>query len=160
MAELLEAAAKGVVLKRRVVPVDLEELSSSLEGDLGFQSGALSDLLTGEIWPQPGIKGLAPGDAPDMDAEPDRWIGIWPEGSRDGWQDVAGFMETVGDQQLARRLDDTIDGSGAFARFRGVPQEAPLERDAWYAFSEDRRTGRARAWLRDDGFDATASPPV
>lgn len=158
LAELLEAAISGVPLPRRLVPVDLEELSQALEGDPAFHTGAHLDLLTGEIWPESLIEDLGADDAPDFDAEPDRWVHLWPAGSRDGWRDMADFIDHVPDPQLAQRLDDAIHGRGAFARFRRAVDEEPHVREAWFAFSEDRRTGRARAWLRDAGFDAT--PPT
>lgn len=157
LAELVDAALAGVALLRRGVPVDLEVLSDALEGDPTFSAGAHLDLLNGEIWPEFVIEDMGADQAPDIDAEPDRWVHIWPAGSRDGWRDMTDFIDKVPDSHLGRRLDDAIRGRGAFARFRRVLDDAPDVREAWFAFSDDRRTGRARAWLRDAGFDAV--PP-
>jgi hypothetical protein len=45
-----------------------------------------------------------------------------------------------------------VDGRGAFRRFKDVLMERPDDRADWYAFSAERRRGRARAWLTDAGY--------
>jgi hypothetical protein len=64
------------------------------------------------------------------------------------------FIATVPDLDLGDRLDIGIQGRGAFRRFRDVLASWPGELARWYAFSEERQRGRARAWLADGGYCA------
>ena len=52
----------------------------------------------------------------------------------------------------AARLGVAIEGRGAFRRFKDVLSRWPELLDRWYAFSEDRQRGRARAWLAAEGY--------
>lgn len=79
---------------------------------------------------------------------------------RDAYDDMAAFVETVGDARLARRLADAIGGRGAFRRFKDALLDAPADRERWFAFVEARRTARLRAWLADVGVaPVDTSPP-
>ena len=62
------------------------------------------------------------------------------------------FIGTVADPERADRLAIAIDGRGAFRRFKDVLGRWPGEIERWYAFSEERQRGRARAWLAGAGY--------
>ena len=66
------------------------------------------------------------------------------------------FIAAVEDQDKADRLSIAIVGRGAFRRFKDVLTRWPDLLDRWYAFTEDRQRGRARAWLAAAGY--TTSP--
>jgi hypothetical protein len=68
------------------------------------------------------------------------------------------FAESRQDRRLVGMLQVAIDGPGAFRRFKNVLSDRPEDREAWFAFSEDRRRGRARAWLADAGYRAVFRP--
>ncbi len=61
------------------------------------------------------------------------------------------FIDALDDEDLAERLAIAISGRGAFRRFKDVLGRHPGELEAWYAFSDDRQSGRARAWLAAAG---------
>lgn len=48
------------------------------------------------------------------------------------------------------------EGKGSFRRFRDLIHDEDLA-DTWYAFSNDRQLGRARAFLADEGIHASSS---
>ncbi len=77
---------------------------------------------------------------------------VFGQGSREGYQDMEMFIDTVADADHAARLDKAITGSGAFRRFRDTIRHWPDEPDRWHAFTDDRQRGRARAWLADAGY--------
>ena len=52
----------------------------------------------------------------------------------------------------AGRAGVDSEGGGAFRRFKDVLHRWPDLVDRWYGFSDDRRIGRARAWLADAGY--------
>jgi len=88
----------------------------------------------------------------DTADDEDRWLWVTCEGSGDGYRDMQAFIATVADPGHADRLEIAIQGRGAFRRFKDVLERWPEELDRWFAFSEERRRGRARAWLADAGY--------
>jgi hypothetical protein len=47
-----------------------------------------------------------------------------------------------------------LDGKGAFRRFQSALNRHEAYRVHWRVLSYERRTGRARAWLAAQGYDA------
>ncbi|GAA2884425.1 hypothetical protein GCM10010472_48190 [Pseudonocardia halophobica] len=65
------------------------------------------------------------------------------------------FIDTVPDEGLADRLDGAIRGRGAFRRFADTLRRAREdELSRWFEFTDERKRGRARAWLADIGCRA------
>jgi hypothetical protein len=158
LAEQLEAAlGQQPAPLLRPLPVDLEDLADVLEGDPADGGGRI-DLHTGEVWPQSAIDYAEETGEEDADEEnPDRWLAVWCEGSREGYGDMEDFIVTVADDGQADRLSIAITGRGAFRRFKDVLSRWPEEFERWHAFSDERKRGRARSWLVDAGY--SARPP-
>lgn len=153
LAEQLDAVlGKGPTPMLRPLPVDLEELAGILEGDPVYGGGRI-DLRTGEVWPQAAIDyAREMGEDDPDDEDPDRWLAVWCEGSRDAYRDMEDFTETVRNEDRADLLSVAISGRGAFRRFKDVLARWPGELERWYAFSDERQRGRARAWLAAAGY--------
>ena len=137
----------------RPLRVDLDELAGILEGDPMYGGGRV-DLTTGEVWPAPAVdyaREIGQEDEDESD-DPDKWLWVHCEGSRDGYRDMERFIGTVRDPGRADRLEIAISGRGAFRRFKDVLARWPRELDRWYAFSAERQRGRARAWLAGAGY--------
>lgn len=154
--ELVEALAAalgdGPTPMLRPLPVDLEELVVTLEGD-PVHGGGRIDLRTGEVWPQSAIEYAEEvGEIEEDDEDPDRWLWVHCEGSHDGYRDMELFIEDLGDEAFADRLARAIAGRGAFRRFKEQLSERPELMTRWHAFSNDRQRGRARNWLVTEGF--------
>jgi hypothetical protein len=143
-------AGTGPTSLLRPLPVDLEELSEILEGDPLTAGGAL-DLHTGEVWHRSVVEDGGDVEAPDLD-DADRFR--WVDGdSRDGYRDMADFIDTLPDQRLGDRLSHAIRGRGAFRRFADtLRRESEDELSRWFDFAGERKRGRARAWLADVGY--------
>jgi hypothetical protein len=137
----------------RTAPIDLDGLSSLLEGDLGESSTVYVDLLTGDAYSGDVIDPAIVGEDAviDVDAEPDRWAWLERTGSRDAWEDMQEFALRQRDRGLRDRLAQSIEGSGAFRRFRDLVHGEGLG-EQWQIFSDDRRWGRARDALADAGI--------
>jgi hypothetical protein len=147
LADQLEAAlGHGATPLLRPLPVDLEELSSLLEGDPLYGGGRI-DLHTGECWPQ----SLEEDDDGGEDEE-DRWLYVACQGSREGYRDMELFITTVADPAIADRLEIAITGRGAFRRFKDVLSRWPEELERYYLLANERQRGRARAWLAAEGY--------
>jgi Uncharacterised protein family (UPF0158) len=103
----------------RALPVDLEELAGILDGDR-ISVGGRIDIRTGEVWPQAAIDyALETGEEDEDSADdPERWLAVHGEGSREGYRDMELFIASVEDPGRAERLAIAITGRGAFRRFK------------------------------------------
>lgn len=142
----------------RALPVDLDQLVDVLEGD-PVTGGGYLDLHTGEVWPQMVFDDGPDDEDEDLDDE-DRWLPVISEGSRDGYRDMERFTAAIAEPDLADRIARTLEGRGAFRRFRRELTNWPDLEDRWYAYSAERRRGRARAWLADNGLTPAATTPA
>lgn len=164
-AELAEALSArlgdGARPMLRPIPVDLEELASVLEGDPANGGGRI-DLKNGEVWPEMAYQDGYLEDKDDHEDEDDdtRWLYVDPVGSRPGYRDMERFIDTLDDDHLAELLTVAIGGPGAFRRFKQVLASRPEVADRWYAFSDDRTRGRARAWLANQGYTTSHGRPA
>ncbi|MGV9870611.1 UPF0158 family protein [Rhodococcus koreensis] len=149
LADQLEAAVgMSATPMLRAVAVDLEELSSLLEGDPAYGGGRI-DLRTGDTWPTMIADEMFDDEADD---DPDRWFYVPCVGSRAGYRDMELFIESVADPAVADRLDIAISGRGAFRRFKDVLSRWPDEVHRYWLFADERRRGRARGWLAEEGY--------
>ena len=105
-------------------------------------------------WPQQLFDDGDPELIGDPDSDPDGWLWVDPEGSRPGWQDMADFATMIEDAAASTDLTRAIEGRGAFRRFQQALDRHDQYRAAWRVHTSERRTGRARAWLADAGYDA------
>ena len=153
LADQLQAAlGRGATPLLRLLPVDLEELASLLEGDPLCGSGRI-DLRSGACWPDNVDDGGDDGDEDDGDEDDeDRWLHVACLGSREGYRDMELLIATVEDPALVERLQTAITGKGAFRRFKDVLSCWPHELQRHHLLSNERQRGRARAWLAAEGF--------
>jgi hypothetical protein len=84
--------------------------------------------------------------------DPERWLAVDGEGSREGYRDMELFIASVEDPGRAERLAVAIRGRGAFRRFKDELARWPGELERWHALSEERQRGRARSWLAAAGY--------
>ena len=120
LADQLETQlGSGPAAMLRALPVDLEELAGILEGD-PLSVGGRIDITTGEVWPQAAIEYVLETGEEDEDTsdDPERWLAVHGEGSREGYRDMELFIASVEDAGRAERLAVAIKGSGAFRRFK------------------------------------------
>ena len=105
------------------------------------------------MWPQAAIEyALETGEEDEETADPERWLAVHGEGSREGYRDMELFIASVEDAGRAERLAVAIKGRGAFRRFKDELACWPGELERWHALSEERQRGRARSWLAASGY--------
>lgn len=150
---LAAAVGDGPAPGLRPVPVDLDQLGAALEASQWDSPGRLN-LVTGEVWPpfDPDYADIEDEDEEVYEGESDDWLPVQGEGSRVGYRDMEAFIASLDHGPIADRLDAAIHGTRAFRRFKDILSQRPSNLDAWYAFSEERQLGRARAWLADQGY--------
>ena len=93
----------------------------------------------------------------ELDDE-DRWLVVHPIGSRPAYRDMLNLIASRTDRDLRGRLEVAVDGPGAFRRFKNVLSDWPEDRDDWFAYSDERRRGRARAWSSGQGCQPAIQP--
>jgi hypothetical protein len=82
-----------------------------------------------------------------------RFIRVPQADSREGYEDMETFIETVTNERLAERLARAIRGRGAFRYFKDVLLDFPKERERWFAFRDARQRERVLEWLESEGFE-------
>jgi hypothetical protein len=140
----------------REVPVDLDELASAIE-DGNAEHAWYLDRETGALHVV--FEGADEDDAPVTRDElegNDRFALVTPEEPRVAYRDMVEFAATVRSAALRTRLDDALEGKGAFGRFRRVLADAPAERERWFEFRNARLRERAREWLAELGIEPRA----
>jgi hypothetical protein len=129
--------------------IDLEEIAQALADQTDYERRYLISPDTGEIafWTaDTGIDGQTPVDLDDLDL-----IVIDPLPSWVWYQDMADFAGGITDEGAGRRLARSIQGKGAFRRFKDeLHEEYPDLLAAWYAFRDTRARRRAVQWLADN----------
>jgi hypothetical protein len=126
----------------------LEEVAS--EGD--ERPAAFADALARRNlpeWMQDSVQ-----EAADVEVgNPDRYIEVPRAESRDGYEDMEEFIETVRADSLRDRLWRAIDGRGAFRAFKNVLEDYPRERERWFAYRDARVRQRVLDWLEEEGIE-------
>ena len=117
------------------------------------ECGVLSIAATvSALWPEPAIEYAAEvgEEDPDKADDPNRWLWVDSEGSRPDYRDIEWVISDIDDPEVADRL--SIAMRGACRRFKDTLYRWPELMSRWYALSDDRQRGRARAWLADHGY--------
>ena len=131
--------------------LDLEEIATALADQTDYEHRWLINPQTGEVvfWTSDtGIDGQTPVDLDELDLMP-----IDPLPSYIWYQDMADFAGQVSDDRAGRRLARTIQGKGAFRRFKAeLHDEYPHLLPAWYGFRDARACRRAVEWLADNSL--------
>lgn len=79
---------------------------------------------------------------------------IDPVSSREQYRWMERFIETVEDHDLRNRLNASIDGKGAFRRFKDALMSSPAERERWFTFRSERLRVCIESWLQTQGLEA------
>jgi hypothetical protein len=82
-----------------------------------------------------------------------RFIEIPQADSRQGYEDMEAFIETVSNWHLRELLQVAIQGKGAFRRFKDVLACHSHERERWFRFHDERLRQRVLDWLDMEGVD-------
>jgi hypothetical protein len=140
---------------RRKVRVDLQELRFAME-DATYEHKYFLDTHTGEVIliAETFDNDEAQRQLDEIDAaEPGRYLQVPRADSREGYDDMQAFTNTVSDEHLRELLNVAIHGRGAFRRFKDVVARRPDEQQQWFEFQGARLDARAREWLAEEGCE-------
>ena len=136
----------------RQLRVDLEELALALEDASGEIQWCL-DTETGEVILVSADLEVDERAALIESYESERYLSIPHADSHAGCEDMQAFIESVQDAHFRELLEVSIQGRGAFRRFKDVVGRDPAELQRWFAFRNKRLEDRAREWLADAGLE-------
>ncbi|WP_067430137.1 UPF0158 family protein [Nocardioides jensenii] len=132
--------------------IDVEELAAALTDQTDYEHRWLIDPQTGELVFWTSDTGIDGQNSVDLE-ELDHLVLIDPLPSYVWYQDMVDFAEGISDRIAGERLSRTLEGKGAFRRFKNeLHQRCPDLVSAWRAFSDVRARVRAVRWLADEGL--------
>ena len=131
--------------------IDVEEIATALADQTDHEHRWLIDPRTGEIafWAsETGIDGENPVELDERDL-----ILIDPLPPSVWYQDMVDFADGIGDQAAGERLSRSLQGKGAFRRFKNeLYQRHPDLISVWHVFRDARAQVRAVHWLAEEGL--------
>ena len=128
----------------RDVPVDWEALEDAFENNAPEVHSYLH-LATGDVLRV--VDGVAD---PQMHARINgdtNYLRIAPVSSREQYRWMERYIPMVEEPDLRSKLAASIDGKGAFRRFKDVLMAHGIERERWFAFRSERLRTFMEAWL-------------
>lgn len=148
-------ATSGVPL--RSVPVDWEALEDAFENNAPEVHSYLH-LQTGEVLRI--VDGVADPQMHARIAADTTYLRIDPVSSREQYRWMERYIPMVEDVELRAKLAVSIDGKGAFRRFKDVLMSYSAERERWFAFRSERLRIFMEAWLNAHALRAVPRPTI
>ena len=131
--------------------IDVEEIATALADQTDYEHRWLIDPRTGQVafWTSDtGIDGENPVEIDELDL-----IVIVPLPSSVWFQDMADFADGISDGVARRQLTQSLQGRGAFRRFKNQIYDRHHELiSAWHSLRDVRAQRRAVEWLLDQGL--------
>lgn len=87
----------------------------------------------------------------------DAFLRVEPASSREQYKWMERFVSGVTDPLLRERLLISIDGKGAFRRFKDALLNYPAERERWFSYRSELLHWHIQEWFRRDNI-ATKEP--
>lgn len=87
------------------------------------------------------------------------FLRVEPASSREQYRWMERFVGSVLDEPLRERLIISIDGKGAFRRFKDVLLAYPAERERWFSYRADLLHWHIAQWLEQHEISTTNDPP-
>jgi hypothetical protein len=142
----------------RAVPIRWEDLETAFERNapdteswLDLRSGGVATIIDGE--PDAPIK------RGEVAQSPADYLRIDAASSREQYRWMEHFVASVTDPALRERLVISIDGKGAFRRFKNVLLSYPAERERWFTYRSELLRYQMQQWLEEKGITPTLAPP-
>jgi hypothetical protein len=89
-----------------------------------------------------------------IELEPDRWVKIEPEPSRNAFQVMEDFVEGLPEGENKRMLTRTLSFKKPFSNFKTALLDMPELRKQWFDFQQRHINSVAEDWLKAEGIEA------
>src|SRR5215210_2818110 len=137
------AAARGPVrieLDWDSLEIAVERNSPDTDSYLDLTTGRVLTITTGD--PEAAINRQAVSD------NIRNFLRIEPASSREQYRWMERFVSSVTDEALRERLVISIDGKGAFRRFKDVLLNYPAERERWFSYRAELLHWNMQEWIK------------
>lgn len=131
--------------------IAFERNSPDQESFLDLENGDLLAIVEGE--PD------AASRRAKVAATPERYMRIDPASSREQYRWMERFVSSVTEPALRERLLVSIDGKGAFRRFKDVLLAFPGERERWFAYRSEVLHFHIQTWIDHMKIEVASPPP-
>lgn len=142
-------------LVHRKVPISWEALEDAFENNAPEVHSYLH-LATGEVMRV--VDGVANPVTHSRIVGDPQYRRVEPVSSREQYRWMERFIATVDEGPLRQRLLQSIDGKGAFRRFKDVLMSFPVDRERWFTFRSERLRMCMEGWLDTQGIEAVERP--
>lgn len=134
------------------VPIAWEALEDAFENN-AHEVHSYLHLETGEVIRV--VDGVADPTMHQRIMQDASYLRIDPVSSREQYRWMERFIATVDEVDLRGKLAHSIDGKGAFRRFKDVLMGFPTDRERWFVFRSERLRACMQAWLEAHGIEVT-----
>jgi hypothetical protein len=145
-------------MKPSKVPISWDDLEIAVERNapdtesfLNLTSGQVVTIVAGD----PEATLLKQQVADDIR----NYLRVEPASSREQYRWMERFVASVSDDALRERLIISIDGKGAFRRFKDVLLAYPAERERWFSYRADLLHWHIHNWLESNDIAPASEPP-
>jgi hypothetical protein len=140
------------------VPIVWDDLEIAVERNAPNTESFL-DLTTGQVVTIVAGDPEAPVKRQQVSENIQNYLRIEPASSREQYRWMERFVTSVVDDALRERLVISIDGKGAFRRFKDVLLAYPAERERWFSYRADLLHWHIYNWLEDHKIAPESEPP-
>jgi hypothetical protein len=131
--------------------VAVERNAPDTDSYLDLSNGRVVTIVAGD--PEAGIRRQQVGE------NIRNFLRVEPASSREQYRWMERFVGSVADEGLRERLIISIDGKGAFRRFKDVLLAYPAERERWFTYRADLLHWHIHNWLAQHEIEPTNAPP-
>lgn len=89
----------------------------------------------------------------------EKWCEIDAPNSREVWNWMAAFAETVPSARLRELLEVALNGRGAFRRFKDVLRGEPAIEQQWFHYETEQMRSAIERWVAELGVEVENPPP-
>lgn len=138
--------------------VDWEELELACERNAPNVHSYL-DLVTGAVLVFYGESEDEEERRREVEANTERYLRVEPASSRDQYRWMEKFVSTVTEEKIKEKLLVSIDGKGAFRRFKDLLVHFPGIRERWYSYRAIHLHDHINTWLGALNLPVEIAPP-
>lgn len=135
----------------RRIPIAIEALEDAFENNAS-EVHSYMHIESGEVVRI--VDGVADPAMHTRIASSPLYLKIHPVSSREQYRWMERFIATVADGPFKLKLLSSIDGKGAFRRFKDILMTSAIERERWFAFRSERLRAVIQTWLANHHLEA------
>jgi len=140
------------------IPIDWDALETAVERNAPDTESFL-DRSNGQVITVTAGDPEAPLRKRQIAENIETFVRVEPASSREQYRWMERFVSSVSEPALRERLIISIDGKGAFRRFKDVLLAYPAERERWFSYRADLLHWHIHNWLKEASIEVDGEPP-